>query len=407
MVEQKNPRWNPLGIPLIPQLFNTCGLSTILMLTAKSSHLRQSNRVFLSRVLQHIRPILIDKVDNLDREISLQYVLQYLLLKVENRFTINYKFLHNYLNGKFGHVFDDQMAIHTYLMKQKMIHLNRTQNYSTYDSYRLYMEKRGLITPNLLRNEMFTMKSDLELKFLMEIFGYQFIPNLFNADASGDGTGALHIAPKKRKKDYEKIKLLLTEISSKPNYRILYGVHSHWVALTGMSEDETRGNVLIHYNDPMIPEARSIPLNEINETHRFYIFKESESDVVKLWGMIEQVAVQEIQIEKNLQEKAAVDKVLLSREEVNVDLVKKLNLTRKISMLQAERESNLKSESNSKPNSLSQPESESESELSSESEFASELESSTDLGLDTSRQSRKQSTKGSDWDTEIDFEFEE
>ncbi len=336
MLEQKNPQWNPFGIPLIPQLFNTCGLSTVLMLTAKDSHLPQNNRVFLSRVLQHIQPILVDKVEN--REISLQYVLQYLLLKIENPRTSNYQFIYKYLHGIFGHVFVDQVTIHTHLMTQKMDFLNKMQNFSTYDSYRLYMEKKGLITPNLLRNEMFTMKSDLEIKFLMEIFGFQFIPNQFNPNDSGDGTGALYMSSKKRKKDYEKIQILLTRISSNPTYRVLYGVHSHWVALTGMSEDENGGNVLIHYNDPMIPEAKTIPLNEIDETHRFYVFKDSESKVSSLWGKIEQVITQEIQVEKNLQETAAVEKVLASREEVNIDLVKKLNNDDRITWYRVESE---------------------------------------------------------------------
>ncbi|TFH27254.1 MAG: hypothetical protein E4G98_06305 [Promethearchaeota archaeon] len=370
MSEQKNPRGNPFGISLIPQLFNTCGLSTILMLTGKSPHLSQTNRFFLSRVLELIQPILIDKIKNMDREISLQYALQYLLLKIENRSTINYEFIYHFLHNKFGHVLDDQVAIHTYLMTMKMDHLNKTQNYSTYDSYRLYMEKKGIITTNLLRNEMFTMKSDLELKFLMEIFGYQFIPN-----ESGDGTGALFIANKKRKNDFEKIQLLLTEISSNSNYRILYGVHNHWVAVTGMSEEKGSGQVFIHYNDPMIPEAKTIPLDEIDGTHRFYIFKESETDVVKLWEMMEQVIVQEIQIEKNLQNRTAVEKVLASREEVNIDLVKELNLSRKISMLQADRES--------------------KSHL------------SINLHPTKTLQSTRHSGKEKDWDTDVDFEFED
>ncbi|MHA1673915.1 MAG: hypothetical protein ACTSYI_09825 [Promethearchaeota archaeon] len=404
MLEQKNPRWNQYGIPLIPQLFNTCGLSTVLMLTAKASHLQQNNRVFLSRVLQHIQPILVDKVENMDREISLQYVLQYLLLKIENPSTANYQLVNKYLYDKFGHVFRDQITIHSHLMTEKMNFLNKMHDYSTYDSYRLYKEKSGLITPNLLRNEMFTMKSDLELKFLMEIFGFQFIPNQFNPNDSGDGTGALYMASKKRKKDYEKIQILLTKITSNPTYRVLYGVHSHWVALTGMSEDEDGGNVLIHYNDPMIPEAKTISLNEIDESHRFYVFKDSEAKVSELWGQIEQVITQEIQVEKNLQETAAVEKVLASREEVNIDLVKKLNLIRKISVLSDGRGSK------SKAKFMGKSKAKSKSILETKSKSNVKSKTSTKLDSDSSTQLPKKgnlSKKGKEWDTDIDFDFED
>lgn len=401
---QNADRSNIFEIPLIPQLFNTCGLSTVLMLTADNGQKSHSNRQFLLGVLNLIRPILLDQCDDIDQEICLQYVLQYLLLKIENQYSNNYRFLFNYLHGKFGYIFDDQVAIHIHLITTKQEHLKVTHNFTMYESYRLYLEKNGLVTPNLLRNEMFTMKTDLELKFLMEIFGYSFLPY-----ESGDGTGAIFLPPKSKVKHQQKLIEKLENVLKTPNHRILYGDSNHWVALTGISQDSDLENWL-HFNDPMIPAAKKIAIRDLDATHRFYVFEKSGIDKEKMWGQIYTAIQKDIRIEAHLQQTAAIERVLAIRGEITSTLFDNDEPDRKITM--QEFEETEKTSQTPHPNS---PQATQKKPLSSDlhEQTKNTLSNKSDFSTSENNESNpnivvktRKSTEN-EWDTDIDFDFEE
>ncbi|MCF2140377.1 MAG: hypothetical protein K9W44_10030 [Candidatus Lokiarchaeota archaeon] len=384
-------------IPIIQQMFNTCGLASILMLSYDKSLL--FIRRNLIKLLEIIQPLIKDECKQKKNDICLQYALQYILLKIQNRECIRYRFLYNYLHGKFGYTFDDQVAVHTYLLGSKLSDFLNSQKFSYYDCYKLYLENRGLITPDLLQNEMLTMKTDLELKFLMEIFGFSFIPY-----ESGDGTGALYI-PKKavgKRKTYHKLAKKLIQIVKDPKYRILYGFSNHWVAVFQIIESETNTEIpKIYYNDPMTASVKSIKIDQLDNSHRFYIFKRNKLNLNKLWENVLETVEEDIKTESHLQEMHAVEKVLASRKEKDSASALFAVLNPSINQESSHIKDNSKKEFFSP---VSQNSEKSQNSLEIMSEKDNERINHKEKKKNISNNNENSSEE---WDIEIDFEFED
>ncbi len=302
---------NGVEIPIIQQMFNTCGLASILMLSHDPS--RSEIHQNLMKLLEIIQPLIKDECQKMLNSLCLQYAVQYLLLKIQHQEARNFHFLHNYLHGKYGYTFDDQETVLSYMMKTKMQQFLETQDFLLFDSYRLFLEHHGLITPHLLRNEMLTMKSDLELKFLMEPLGFSF-----ESHETGDGTGALYIPVKKVRNRKEGLKFIhrLKKFANQPNKRVLYGFANHWVAVSYISEVDI-DNPLIYYVDPMTSSVKQAGVEFLDESHRFYVFTRNRINYSKLWKNILEISKETVKIERKLQETHSVDKVLAARSEKN------------------------------------------------------------------------------------------
>ncbi|WP_457559155.1 hypothetical protein [Candidatus Harpocratesius sp.] len=381
-------------IPIIQQMFNTCGLASILMLSYDKSLL--FIRKNLIKLLEIIQPLISDECKKKKNNICLQYALQYVLLKIQNRECTNYRFLYNYLHGKFGYTFDDQVAVHNYLLGSKLNDFLNSQKFSYYDCYKLYLENGGFITPDLLQNEMLTMKTDLELKFLMEIFGFSFIPY-----ESGDGTGALYIPEKAvgKRKTYHKLAKKLMQIIRDPKYRILYGFSNHWVAVFQITESEANTEIpKIYFNDPMTANVKSIKIDQLDNSHRFYIFKRNKLNLDKLWKNIIETVAEDIKIESHLQEMNAVEKVLASKEKKNSTsaLFSVLNPT-----------INQKSSSVQENSKIISSLPEIQNSENSDEFILEKIDEKTKNEKKKKVMSSDVENSSEDWDIEIDFEFED
>ena len=127
----------------------------------------------------------------------------------------------------------------------------------------------NLVNPRVLRKNLFTMRTDVEMKILFRLFGGKFLPQ---EQEILDGTGALYFPKKKfkAKRDQKLENLREYLASSKEEWipRIALNLGSHWVALT-----EVKGKK-IYFHDPMSGRSRRIKVKRRNASFfRFYLFR--------------------------------------------------------------------------------------------------------------------------------------
>jgi hypothetical protein len=288
--------------PLIQQLHNTCGLASILMLTDPENNEKLHD--FFEKIADLIHPLLQKIAPGLNEKESIyQYVLEYLLLKSQSQNDEKYQFLNEYLNTRFGAAYKDQKTINNYILTAKREKFLAGNQYEIAKAYDNYILEGHLVHPTMLEDETHTMKTDLELKILFEILGYQYIPT-----ESGDGTGALYFS---NSNAWESLNTLcLSHINY--NRRILYGFENHWTAVIGLFPRSLKGwkvkkgkiqcksapkDFFITFNDPIPPTKYDRIIKGIDSSHRFYVFEDRQENLKWLWDQIIDSIKEDIQEE--------------------------------------------------------------------------------------------------------------
>jgi hypothetical protein len=310
-------------LPLYQQLHNACGLASLLMLLNLPQNPRMEQ--FVSELTKMIKPLL-PKMYEYESDFARQYALEYLLLKAQG--TGNKTALYKYLQTRFSYAYEDQKAINNHLLtikREKFLEMNMPTVVKAYDEY--ILGGSDFIAKSLLEDETQTVKTDIELKLLIEIFGYQYI-----STDSGDGTGALYFTTKQAIRG---IQTLFNAMLNSSRF-VLIGRQNHWLAMTGiytknpkywfLKDGETPDiplkELIICVNDPIIRASREYPLLEILEDSRFYIFENRNENLRWLWDELLALFKQDIQSEVPLHE--MMDKEKLSEK----DHIKKLNQLR-------------------------------------------------------------------------------
>ena len=281
--------------PLYRQLTNSCGLASILMLMDPNKNPKLQK--ILDNIGELIDPIIFKIIPIKESEFIYQYVLQYVLLKALSRESEGYQFLNEYLTDQFKNSYENQKLISNFKLAESHQKFIEHEMFSIAKAYDRYILEGNTIPTLMLKNETFSVKNDMDLKILMSIFGYDFVP--FNST-----NGALvH-----NKKDKEFLENLCKSYIN-PENRILFGDGKHWQILTGLytrdldkwiikneiiAPKASLKDFIISYNDPIIPRQQSIQLKEIISQHYFYIFKKKKSDNSILWDRLQRAIAQNI-----------------------------------------------------------------------------------------------------------------
>jgi hypothetical protein len=292
-VDQTLPtKWE---IPLFQQLTNSCGLASILMLMDPKKNPKLQE--ILDNIGELINPLILKILPLNESEFTYQYVLQYLLLKALSRNSDEYQFLTDYLTEEFENSYENQKLISNFKLAESHQKFIEHEMFAIAKAYDRYILEGNTIPRLMLKNETFSVKNDMDLKILMSIFGYDFIP--FNST-----NGAL-VYNKKNKNFLEN----LCKSHIDPENRILFGDGKHWQALTGLYTNNldkwviknekiapktSLNDYTIVYNDPIIPKQHSMPLKEIVSQQFFYVFKRKKGDHSILWDRIQSAIAQDI-----------------------------------------------------------------------------------------------------------------
>jgi len=187
-VDQTLPtKWE---FPLYRQLTNSCGLASILMLMEPSKNPKLQE--ILDNIGELINPIIFKILPVKEKEFIYQYVLQYVLLKALSQDSEEYHFLNKYLTEQFKNSFVNQKLISNFNLAESHQKFIEHEMFSIAKAYDRYILEGNTIPTLMLKNETFSVKNDMDLKILMAIFGYEFIP--FNST-----NGALVYSKKNKK----------------------------------------------------------------------------------------------------------------------------------------------------------------------------------------------------------------
>ena len=290
--------------PVIEQLHNTCGLASLLMMLDLPNNARISQ--FLTDITQLIAPLIrqLDKIDQAlvigageNQNVLYQYSLQYLLLKILASKT--FPSIQNYFSERFGSLYEDQKILSNHILTAKSERFLDQDELEIAKAYDEYILDGRLINPVMMEDETHTMKTDLELKLLMELFGYEFIPI-----ESGDHTGALYFT---QKNAWSNIKDLVNAHLN--HYPILYGSDNHWMAVVGLYPNTNRSwtgrkgipNYKIAprdynfvYNDPIVGSRIQRRLKGLQPSQRFYIFRPRIINLTNLYQDIKNHILEDI-----------------------------------------------------------------------------------------------------------------
>ena len=281
--------------PLYRQLINSCGLASILMLMDPNKNPKLKK--ILDSIGELIDPIIFKIIPVRESEFIYQYVLQYVLLKALSRESEDYKFLSEYLTDQFRNTYENQKLISNFKLAESHQKFIEHEMFSIAKAYDRYILEGNTIPTLMLKNETFSVKNDMDLKILMSIFGFDFIPN-------NSTNGALVY----NKKDKEFLDVLCKSYIN-PENRILFGDGKHWQIVTGlytkdldkwiMTNDliapkSSLKDFFISYNDPIIPKQHSIQLKEMISQNYFYIFTKKKADNSILWEHLQNAIAQDI-----------------------------------------------------------------------------------------------------------------
>ncbi len=253
-----------------------------------------------------------------------------------------------------NYAYDDARIINKFTQEQNRQSLLDLKQMNQAFLYLYYTEMDDLVSPPILTQNLFTMKTDAELKILAELFNYEFIPK-----DGEDMTGAVYFTRKQissRLSQTVKIKWRkLEEWANQQNQIILYGQAHHWLAIRGVyrtyqlkrktssilnekdlklskelpeesAENHSSNNVksalhqiqeifeqeqhesiewkarhmIIAVNDPAFCKPAKIHYSQISESDRFYVFRQrSQPDTAilsKILEMTKQDMIKELKI---------------------------------------------------------------------------------------------------------------
>jgi len=267
------------NIPHFPQLTNTCGLSSLLMIAMpKGTSLEPLLTTIAKRMgdlaywnslgLGDLRAWIRQDMKGEQLSLFWQVASAYLLMK-----TCFNPILSSQLQQQFPDEYDYFKMI---LMQQledrrsSYIKMNNRQAAMNIN----YFLKTGIVRKIPLQEYLFEMKTNLELKMLAHLFGGE--QKLF---PSPDGTGCIFLDGKDDKK---KLETLYQHVSD----GIIIGLGYHWLAVQGMEQEKkNQYNFIIH--DPM-GQRKIVPIDKIESNYRFYVFHFEDSNRLKLDTLIRQ-----------------------------------------------------------------------------------------------------------------------
>lgn len=224
------PEYIPLKrtLPEYTQHPNGCGLATLLMLIDPPKN--QEIKQFLSDVWKKISP-LFGHTSFVLLELQWAIALQYLLLKSLGN--AKKDDIYQFFNSRLEYSYDDAKIINGFTQEQNrkiLLDLGKDQEAMLYLHY---TELDDYVTPSLLMKNLHTMKTDVELKILAEIFNYTFV-----FSPSEDSTGALYFQKSKYAKrlpeEFKKQWRTLEKCANDPSHVIIFGQYYHWLAVRGI-----------------------------------------------------------------------------------------------------------------------------------------------------------------------------
>ncbi|MBD3229802.1 MAG: hypothetical protein GF329_16590 [Candidatus Lokiarchaeota archaeon] len=232
-------------IPHYGQLYNTCGLSSLLMIAnPENSNLQY----LLDEICEYL-----GVSTTFNRALNWQLACGYLLLKMSFSRILGYQ-----LRKNFGTIYDNYKILLENQIRQKIQYHKDRENKKTVSNLNTFLEHR-IIRKKTLRLFMDDMKTNLELKLLAFLFGGKFIKN----NDSNDGTGC-HIFKKNNKKTRKRLMEMIDD-------GLMLGLFNHWMAVRNLEKNDQSQHV-ITINDPL-RNRESILLSEIDENHRFYHYR--------------------------------------------------------------------------------------------------------------------------------------
>ena len=278
-------------LPKYGQHRNGCGLASLLMLLNVPEH--PEIKQFLSQFWKELTP-LFGEVSYTQKEYQWAVVLQYLLLK-----SVGYtdesgkEKIYEFFNKRLEYAFEDQRIMNKFTQEQNRQTLLNKKRADEAFTYLHYTELFDYVTPHILMYNIHTMKTDMELKVLAELFNYQF-----DYQESEDYTGAIYFLKKEIKKKFgesTQVKWeLLEKLSNDPDKIILYGRYHHWLAVRGIyrkhqlfrgkhdSDEEPEvvdpkaiwnpKQMVVEINDPQTGHTARLNFAHLRETDRFYVF---------------------------------------------------------------------------------------------------------------------------------------
>ncbi|MHA1270935.1 MAG: hypothetical protein ACTSPY_14165 [Candidatus Helarchaeota archaeon] len=233
-------------IPHYRQLYNTCGLSSLLMISIPE---KNGNLQYL---LDDICK-LIGVSTEFNRSLNWQLACGYLLLKISFNRILGW-----HLRKEFGIDYYNFKILLNNQIFQKIQISEAKGDIKKVSALNLFL-KRRIIRKKTLRVYMDDMKTNLELKLLAYLFGGRFIPNT----NSNDGTGC-YTFKKKNKKDLKFINEMIDD-------GLILGLYNHWMPIKDIYKNDQNSYVL-SVNDPL-GNQKVIEMNRLTQDHRFYHYK--------------------------------------------------------------------------------------------------------------------------------------
>ncbi len=286
--------------PLFLQLPNACGLSSTLMLIDPIQN-EQIGKI-LNQVWSHVKKA--NGIEQSRREFQWAYALDYLLLKsaIPNAL---FEYVHSLNAEELNHYY---IGLESTLRFYQQEHL-KLKNTFVVNAFEDFFTQ-GLITQFILAQHIDLFKHNPEIQILMAIFGYEFVKQ-----PAPDGTGALFFTVEELKNSElssakKKINVLRSEFVK--GARIMVGFSFHWVALSNVFT--SNGKTHISINDPS-GERYNLPLTNLSDRDRFYIYRKMKSEPKKLWNQILKIIE-----EDGPREIALGDKLkILAKDHVKID----------------------------------------------------------------------------------------
>ncbi|MHA1673916.1 MAG: hypothetical protein ACTSYI_09830 [Promethearchaeota archaeon] len=214
-------------LPIYRQHMNGCGLAAFLMLLDIPHN--PPIKSFLDKVWDHIHEQFEDPLFD-QKEMKWAISLQYLLLKALGYAEKND--LYTFFSGRLEFLYEDQRIMNKFNQEQYYNSLLTHKKISEAYTILHYTENHDYVTPLILFKNLHTMKTDLELKVLGEIFNYEFL-----YQDSEDYTGAIYFTNKELGREIAQTARVkwnrLEKLVQQPGIVVLYGQAHHWLAVRG------------------------------------------------------------------------------------------------------------------------------------------------------------------------------
>ncbi|TFH27253.1 MAG: hypothetical protein E4G98_06300, partial [Promethearchaeota archaeon] len=257
-------------LPIYRQHMNGCGLAAVLMLLDIPHN--PPIKSFLNKVWDHIHELFEDPLFH-HQEMKWAIALQYLLLKA-----LGYaekEDLYAFLSGRLEFLYEDQRIMNRFNQEQYYNSLLTHKKISEAYTILHYTETHDYVTPLILFKTLHTMKTDLELKVLAEIFNYEFL-----YQDSEDYTGAIYFTNKELGREIAQTARVkwnrLEKLVQQPKIIVLYGQAHHWLAIRGfykisshqaipeevMAEIQSKPNKISHSGQRNSLQSKSPPLEK-------------------------------------------------------------------------------------------------------------------------------------------------